>query len=159
MRWQRILSAAACAGVFAFVLLSWGGPVAAQEKTETLYERLGGVYAIATLVDEFIERLLVNDTLNANPAINEARDRVPRAGLKFQVTAMVAQATGGPEVYAGRSMKESHAHLGINEREWQAMVMVLKATMYKFNVPDPEQGEMVAIVESLRPDIVISSME
>jgi hemoglobin len=157
MRWQRILSAAA--GVFAFVLLSWGGPAAAQEKTETLYERVGGVYAIAALVDEFIERLLVNDTLNANPAIKEARDRVPRAGLKFQVTAMVAQATGGPEVYAGRSMKESHAHLGISEREWQAMVLVLKATMYKFNVPDPEQGELVAIVESLRPDIVISSME
>ncbi len=159
MRWQRILSAAGCAGVLAFALLSWGGPVAAQEKTETLYERLGGVYGIATVIDEFIDRLLVNDTLNANPAIQEARDRVPRAGLKFRVTAMVAQATGGPQVYTGRSMTESHAHLNINEREWRAMVTDLKATLYKFNVPDPEQGEVLAIVESLKPEIVVSSME
>jgi hemoglobin len=72
-------------------------------------------------VDDFIERLLVNDALNSNPRIKEARDRVPKAGLKFQVTAIVCQATGGPQVYTGRSMKESHQHLQITEGEWQAM--------------------------------------
>jgi len=75
----------------------------------SLYERPGGVYSIATVVDDFIERLLVNDTLNANPAIKEARARVPKAGLKFRVTAHVCQVTGGPDVYKGRSMKEAHA--------------------------------------------------
>lgn len=65
-----------------------------QAKEKTLYERLGGVYSIATVVDDFIERLLVNDVLNANPAIKEARMRVPKAGLKFRVTALVCQATG-----------------------------------------------------------------
>ena len=53
-----------------------------QAEGPTLYERLGGVYSIATVVDDFIERLLVNDTLNANPAIDAARKRVPKAGLK-----------------------------------------------------------------------------
>ncbi len=59
--------------------------VQAQEQAseKSLYERLGGVYSIATVVDDLIERLLVNDILNANPAINEARHRVPKAGLKF----------------------------------------------------------------------------
>jgi hypothetical protein len=56
---------------------------AAQPATKSLYERLGGVYSIATVVDDFIERLLVNDTLNANPAISEARGSRPKAGLKF----------------------------------------------------------------------------
>jgi hypothetical protein len=51
----------------------------AERPTNSLYDRLGGVYNIATVVDNFIERLLVNDTLNANPAINEARARVPKA--------------------------------------------------------------------------------
>jgi hypothetical protein len=92
---------------------------AAQPARKSLYERLGGVYSIATVVDDFIERLLVNDTLNANPAISEARRRVPKAGLKFHVTTLVCEVTGGPCKYSGRSMKESHDHLNINEGQWQ----------------------------------------
>ena len=86
------------------------GVATAQDKPRPLYDRLGGVYSIATVVDDFIERLLVNDTLNANPAINQARSRVPKAGLKFHVTALVCAATGGPCRYTGRAMKESHQH-------------------------------------------------
>ena len=74
------------------------------------------------MVDDFIERLLVNDTLNANPAIREARDRVPKAGLKFHVTTLVCQVTGGPCKYVGRDMKTTHAKLNIQDKEWDAMV-------------------------------------
>ena len=132
-------------------------PAAAGQQEKSLYDRLGGTYAIAVVVDEFIERLVANQTLNANPAIDAARKRVPKAGLKFRVTAMVAQAAGGPEVYAGRSMLDSHASLYITEREWQAMVIDLKAVLYKFNVPDAEQAELLAIVESTKSDIVAPS--
>jgi hemoglobin len=128
------------------------GAARAQEKS--LYDRLGGVYAIAAVVDDFIERLLVNDVLNRNPAIQEARARVPKAGLKFRVTAMVSEATGGPEKYAGRSMKEAHAHLHITEAEWQAMVAEFKKSLAQFKVPAPEQKELIAIVESTKKDIV-----
>ncbi|MGH9320801.1 MAG: group I truncated hemoglobin [Vicinamibacteria bacterium] len=126
----------------------------AQTPEKPLYDRLGGVYSIAAVVDDFIERLLVNDVLNANPAINEARDRVPKAGLKFRVTALVSEVTGGPEKYAGRTMKESHAHLNITEAEWQAMVADFKKSLAKFKVPDREQKELIDIVESTKKDIV-----
>jgi hemoglobin len=133
-------------------------PATAQQTPDTaLYRRLGGVYAIATVVDDFIERLLVNNTLNANPRIAEARERVPKAGLKFQVTALVCQVTGGPCQYTGRTMKASHAHLGITEPQWQAMLADFRATLNKFKVPAREQGELIAIVESTKPDIVIGS--
>lgn len=122
-----------------------------------LYERLGGVYAIATVVDDFIERLLVNDVLNANPAINEARQRVPKAGLKFQVTALVSQSTGGPQKYAGRTMKDSHKHLNITEKEWEALVSDFKLSLDKFNVPEKEQQELFAIVGSTKGDIVMGA--
>lgn len=139
------------------LLGSWPGAAIAQQKpAKSLYERLGGVYAIATVVDDFIERLLVNDTLNANPAIKEARDRVPKAGLKFQVTALVGQVAGGPQHYAGRSMKEAHKHLNVTEREWQAMLADFKKTLDKFKVPEREQKELFAIVESTKADIVMS---
>lgn len=129
----------------------------AQEVSEpSLYDRLGGVYNIATVVDDLIERLSVNEILNANSAIKEARDRVPKAGLKFHLTAMVCQATGGPENYTGRSMKESHQHLNITEEEWQAMLADFKESLDKFQVPENEQTELFAIVESTKGDIVMS---
>ena len=129
----------------------------AQATQPSLYERLGGAYSIATVVDDFIERLLVNATLNANPAINEARTRVPKAGLKFHVTAMVCEVSGGPCKYTGRAMKESHQHLNITQAEWDAMVGDFKATLSKFNVPRREQQELITIVGSTRNDIVRSS--
>jgi hemoglobin len=81
---------------------------------------------------------------------------VPKAGLKFHVTALVCQVTGGPCTYTGRSMKAAHAHLNINDEQWQAMVAEFRATLNKFNVPAKEQGELVAIVGSTKPDIVIA---
>lgn len=124
--------------------------------TPSLYDRLGGVYAIATVVDDFVDRLLVNDTLNANPAIKAARDRVPRSGLKYQVTAFVCLATGGPCTYSGRNMKQAHAHLNITEKEWQALATEFKKSLDKFNVPQREQNELFALVGSVKGDIVAS---
>src|SRR5574342_493324 len=132
-------------------------PARAQVTQPSLYERLGGVYSIATVVDDFIERLLVNATLNANPAINEARKRVPKAGLKFHVTALVCAATGGKCAYTGRRMKESHEKLNISQAEWDAMVTDFKATLDKFKVPQREQQELTTIVDSTKNDIVRSS--
>jgi hemoglobin len=141
-----------------FVIIIWSPICAtAQKKPEPLlYERLGGVYNIATVVDDFIERLYVNDILNANPNIKEARDRVPKAGLKFRVTALVCQVTGGPEKYTGRSMKEAHQHLKITEKEWKAMLADFKKALDKYMVPPREQKELVAIVEETKRDIVIA---
>lgn len=126
----------------------------AQAPAKTLYERLGGVYSIATVVDDFIERLLVDDVLNANPAIKEARGRVPKAGLKFHVTAMVCEVTGGPCKYTGRGMKEAHEKLNINEGQWNAMVGDFRKTLDKFKVPMNEQDELVGIVATTKKDIV-----
>jgi hemoglobin len=130
---------------------------AADQAAASLYDRLGGAYAIASVVDDFIERLLVNETLNANPAIKQARDRVPKAGLKFHVTTLVCQATGGPCKYVGRTMKAAHAHLNISEKEWEAMVADFKVTLNRFAVPAAEQQQLIAIVASTKPDIVVGA--
>lgn len=138
--------------------LAGGGAVAQQpapSQEKSLYDRLGGAYPISVVVDDFIERLLVNDVLNANPAINAARARVPAPGLKFHVTSLVCSVTGGPCKYTGRGMKEAHAHLNITEREWQAMVADFKVTLDKFKVPALEQGELIKIVESTKGEIVV----
>ena len=132
-----------------------GLPALSQNPpSKPLYDRLGGVYPIATVVDDFIDRLLVNNTLNANKAIKDARDRVPRAGLKYQVTSLVCQLAGGPQKYAGRTMKESHSQLHITEKEWDAMVVEFKKSLDAFKVPEKEQGELFAAVGAAKGDIV-----
>ena len=125
-----------------------------QETRPSLYERLGGVYAIAAVVDDFINRVMDNPRLNANPRVDEAHHRVSRAGFKYLVTEMVCWAAGGPQRYSGRSMVDSHAHLGITEEEWQIFLADFQACLDSFAVPNAEQGELFAIVESTKNDIV-----
>jgi hemoglobin len=123
----------------------------------SLYERLGGVYSIATVVDDFIDRVMADPKLNANPQVNEAHHRVPPAGFKYLVTEMVCWATGGPQKYTGRSMAESHADLKITGKEWDAFLDDFQQTLDKFAVPAEEQAELKAIVNSTRSDIVVES--
>ena len=59
------------------------------DQPPTLYDRLGGVYNIATVVDDLIDRVMTDARLNKNPAVDEAHHRVSPAGFKFLVTEMV----------------------------------------------------------------------
>ena len=102
-------------------VLLWGNLISVVAQEKSLYERLGGVKPISLVVDDFIDRLVANEVLNANPMIKAGRQHSPDAYLKFQVTNLVCQVTGGPCVYTGLGMKESHAHMNITESEWQAM--------------------------------------
>jgi len=124
----------------------------------SLYERLGGIYPIATVVDDFIDRVMHNPILNANPKVNEAHHRVTPPGFKYLVTEMVAWATGGPQKYTGKTMFDSHAQLGITEPEWQAFMKDLRDCFAKFSIPDQEQSELIAIVESTKKDIVLNDV-
>lgn len=132
------------------------GQSSAEQKQASLYDRLGGLAPISVVVSDFIDALVPDAVLNANPAIDAARKRVPAPYLKFQVTALVCQATGGPCQYQGRTMKEAHAHLNITEREWDRMVAIFKEILARHRVPAKETEELLAIVGSTKPDIVVS---
>jgi hemoglobin len=126
------------------------------QNQPSLYERLGGVYSIATVVDDFIDRVMADPRLNANPAVNEAHHKVPHAGFKYLATEMVCWASGGPQKYTGRSMADSHRHLNITPQEWDAFMDDFQQTLDKFKVPAAEQAELQAIVQSTYGDIVVS---
>src|SRR5687767_6697432 len=126
-----------------------------SQDNRSLYERLGGVYSIAAVVDDFIDRIMVDARLNENPLVDEAHHRVTPAGFKYLVTELVCQVTGGPQKYTGRSMSESHQHLRITHQEWQAFLDDFQQTLDKFSVPQHEQNELKAIVHSTKADIVV----
>jgi hemoglobin len=132
------------------------GSATQAEATPSLYERLGGVYAIAVVVDDFIDRIMGDPRLNANPRVDEAHHRVTPQGFKYYVTEQVCWAAGGPQTYSGRSMFDTHRELLITSEEWKAFMDDFHQSLAKFSVPERETGELVAIVESTRADIVTS---
>jgi hemoglobin len=129
-------------------------PNQSESTAQSLYERLGGVYAIATVVDDFIDRVMTDGRLNANPAVDEAHHKVPPAGFKYFVTEMLCWAAGGPQTYTGRGMRSLHQHLHITAGEWEAFMDDLDQTLDKFAVPAAERAEVVTIVQSTYGDIV-----
>lgn len=135
---------------------SFAPAVSAQqpEAQASLYDRLGGLKGITVVVDDFINRLVSNRTLNKNPAINAGRKSSPAPYLKFQVSQLVCEASGGPCKYTGKTMKESHVHLNISEQEWGVMAKEFKRTLNKFKVPEAEQKELFDIVGKTKADIV-----
>jgi hemoglobin len=126
-----------------------------ETQPTSLYERLGGIYVIATAVDDFIDRILVDGRLNANPRVDEAHHRVLPPGFKYLVTEQLGEASGGPQRYTGRSMEDSHRDLLITEDEWEAFIDDFNQTLDKFEVPQQERSDLLAIIESTRDAIVV----
>ncbi|MGE0454603.1 MAG: group 1 truncated hemoglobin [Vicinamibacteria bacterium] len=136
-------------------LLAGAGTAWAQAPAKpSLHDRLGGVYPISAVVDDFIDRVYADDVLNANPAVAGARSALRKPGLKVQVANLVCMVTGGPCKYTGKGMKESHAGFHITQKEWDALLVDFRASLDKFKVPAAEQKELIDIVESTKPEIV-----
>ena len=126
-------------------------PAITQGKTETLYSRLGGYDAIAAVVDDFIGRL------GSDPQFARFINGFSRESKKRRrqlIVDQLCEAAGGPCFYIGRSMKASHEGLEITETEWAAMVKHLAGSLDKFKIPQKEKEELLAIVSSLKADIV-----
>ncbi len=123
----------------------------AQTAAPTLYKRLGGYDAIAAVSDDFIGRLAADKQL-ARFLVGLSADSQKK--LRQHVVNQLCEATGGPCIYTGRTMKASHGGLGITEGDWQATVKHLVTTLDKFKVPEKEKGELLAIASSLKTDIV-----
>ena len=114
------------------ILATTGALASAQEKsaapvTPSLYDRLGGLYPISAVVDDLVDRIYVNKTLNANPNVAKARTEVRKPGLKVNLANMVCMATGGPCKYTGQGMKDSHASMHITQKEWDALLVDFRA--------------------------------
>ncbi|HEY0320795.1 MAG TPA: group 1 truncated hemoglobin [Pyrinomonadaceae bacterium] len=121
----------------------------AQEKS--LYDRLGGYNAVAAVTDDFIGRL-VADKRFERFFVGHSKDSLKR--IRQHIVDQLCEATGGPCIYTGRSMKVTHEGLNISEDDWKAAVDHLAATLDKFKVPKREKDELLAAVSKLKNDIV-----
>ena len=135
--------------------VAWGinASPAAQDAAaqKSLYARLGGYDAIAAVVDDFVGRL-VTDKQFERFFTGHSTDSKKR--IRQHIVDQLCAAAGGPCIYTGRTMKDSHVGLGISEAEWDASAKHLVASLDKFKVPEPEKKELLAFVTGLKADIV-----
>jgi len=130
----------------AMLLAACQGSMPMQQKS--LYERLGGKDAITAVVDDFVANVAADNRINKF----FAKTNVPN--LKRNLVDQICQATGGPCTYTGRDMRTAHKGMGITDLDFNALVEDLQKTLNKFKVPEKEQGELLAILGSLKPQIV-----
>ena len=128
----------------------------------TLYERLGGIYAIAAVVDHFSDQLLKNPkVVEANPELREWHTvtfagRLP--GLKFLRTLWVASLAGGPFQYTARELRDAHFDLKIPPEVFDEVDAELGRTLDHFNVPEREKGEVLAAFGGWKDEVTAGSM-
>ncbi len=132
-----------------------GNPQASDDAS--LYERLGGAYAIAGAVDYLIDRLHTNASLNLNHGVEEFHADQYKAGYKFMVTAWSIEKTGGPKCYIGADMVGAHDHLALTDYDFDVTAHEIRNTLYQMGVPKPEIDEFMDIIESYRSDVVATS--
>jgi hemoglobin len=131
--------------------------VKGEEMAESsLYERLGGAFAIAAVVDHFSDAVVRNPIVgqtSENPGLRDWHTnnlgRLP--GLKFMRTLWVCDVAGGPQQYAATKpgstplgLEEAHCQLKISPAEFDEVAAELGRTLDFFNVPEREKEEVLA---------------
>ncbi|GAB4297674.1 MAG: group 1 truncated hemoglobin [Rhodocyclaceae bacterium] len=115
---------------------------------KSLYDRLGGKPAIQAVVDDFIGNVAADSRINGF----FARTDIPN--LNRMLVAQICEATGGPCKYAGRSMKDAHAGMGVQDAHFNALVADLVKSLDRFKVPATEKNELLGALASMKGDIV-----
>jgi hemoglobin len=131
----------------------------------SLYDRLGGAFAIAGVVDHFSDAIVRNPIVgeqSANPALREWHtDNLGRLpGLKFMRTLWVCDIAGGPQHYAGTEpgstplgLEEAHRELKISPAEFDEVAAELARTLDFFKVPEQEKGEVLAAFAAHKDEV------
>jgi hemoglobin len=124
-------------------------------KEPSLYERLGGAFAIAAVIDNFSDAVVRNPIAgqqSENPQLREwsTNDLVRLPGLKFMRTLWVCDIAGGPQRYAATKpgstplgLEEAHRELKISPAEFDAVAGELERSLDHFKVPKREKEEVL----------------
>ena len=124
---------------------------------QSLYERLGGVNAIAMVVDRFSDRIVENPKLNVNRNLKEWITKGQLEGLKSMRTLWICQAAGGPFQYTGKDMREAHKDLRITPQEFDEVGAEISRALDHFGVPEREKQELLATVVAHKGEVARSS--
>lgn len=137
----------------------------ADAQDKSLYERLGGVFGIAAVVDHFSDDIVKNPIVgqeSKNPQLREWHtknlDRLP--GLKFMRTLWVCEVSGGPFKFTATKpgatplgLEEAHRDLKISPAEFDEVAAELGRTLDFFKIPEKEKSEVLAAFAAHKDEV------
>jgi len=162
----RRVALAGAAGLVGAGIVGVGGAHAqsddatATAEEPSLYDRLGGIFAIAAVVNRFSDEIITNPKLNLNPALKEWNEtevefRLP--GLKFGRTQWVAALAGGPYEYTGLPLSEAHTRFHLTADEFAEVGAEIVRALDYYKVPEREKQELVDAYMTAMDDVVSDS--
>ena len=124
---------------------------------QSLYERLGGIFAISAVVERFSDAIITNPKLNQNPALKawnekESAGRLP--GLKVMRSVWIASLTGGPFQYTGLPLHDAHTRFRLSSAEFDEVGAEIVRALDHYKVPEREKKELVEAYMLSKPDVV-----
>jgi hemoglobin len=137
---------------------------------KSLYERLGGVFAIAAVIDHFSDAIVRNPRVgqrSPNPELREWHtDKLDRlAGLKFMRSLWVCEVAGGPFQFTATKaglthlgLEEAHRDLRIAPEEFDEVAAELGRSLDHFHVPEAEKAEVLAAFAAHKGEVTEGSM-
>jgi hemoglobin len=136
-------------GIVVFgVLISAGAAWAEGSKGKSLYERLGGKDAITAVVHTFVIKVGADKRINGYFASTDLTK------LNMHLVNQICEASGGPCKYTGRTMKQTHAGMGVTDAAFGALVEDLVAALDHHKVGKPEQDDLLAVLGPMKGDVV-----
>jgi len=117
--------------------------------TRSLYERLGGADGIARLVDDAVDAHLCNPLVKTRFENTDDIEHAKRLSREF-----FSAGAGGPESYTGRDMRTTHQGMNISEQEYLAVMDDIIGAMDKNGLGAEEKKDVIAILYSLKGEII-----
>ena len=144
MKMQRAMNTM----VLTVVLLAGAGCFASQPQGKPLYDRLGGKGGITAVVETFV------GNVGGDARINGYFASTDLAKLKVHLVNQICEASGGPCKYSGRTMKQTHAGMGVTDAAFGALVEDLVAALDHHKVGKAEKDELLGALGPMKSDIV-----
>ena len=144
MKQQNLVSLS----VMSLVLLSGSVQAADGAKGKSLYDRLGGKGAITAVVETFV------GNVGGDARINGFFVSTDLTKLKMHLVNQICAASGGPCKYTGRTMKQTHAGMGVHDAAFSALVEDLVAALDHHKVGKTEKDELLGVLGPMKGDIV-----
>jgi hemoglobin len=142
-RWS-LMSAA----VLSVILAAGAASAADGAKGKSLFDRLGGKGAITAVVETFV------GNVGGDTRINKFFASTDLGKLKMHLVNQICEASGGPCKYTGRTMKQTHAGMGVDEAAFNALVEDLVKALDHHKVGKTEKDELLGILGPMKSDIV-----
>ena len=122
-------------------------------SSQSLFERLGGSSGISALVEDIVARHMENPVIR--PRFRPYLETPDKLALtKKHLCAFLEAGSGGTAKYSGRSMKEAHRGMNINEAEYMAATDDILTALRKHDIDEQTQKDVLAIAYSLKGDIL-----